>query len=152
LSNFDYKINPTSMDGFFIRATRVTPSIYFNPEKGLLDIRGKSSPENPLLFYKHLHDSIDKFAKSEHENLILNAAFEYFNTSSSKCIYILFKKLSDLRNEHRKFIKVNWYFEEGDEDMQEAGEDLSSFFNYEFNYVEIPEITVLGEMKETKDA
>ena len=140
------------MEGFFIRATRVTPSIYFNPAKGLLDIRGKSSPENPLLFYKHLHDSIDAFAKSDIQNLTLNAAFEYFNTSSSKCIYILFKKVSDLMNEHGKKVKVNWYYEEEDEDMQEAGEDLSSFFNYEFNYVEIPEITVLGEMRETKDA
>ena len=140
------------MEGFFIRATRVTPSIYFNPAKGLLDIRGKSSPENPLLFYKHLHDSIDAFAKSDIQNLTLNAAFEYFNTSSSKCIYILFKKVSDLMNEHGKKVKVNWYYEEEDEDMQEAGEDLSSFFNDEFNYVEIPEITVLGEMRETKDA
>ena len=140
------------MEGFFIRATRVTPSIYFNPGKGLLDIRGKSSPENPLAFYKHLHDSIDKFGDSEHKKLMLNAAYEYFNTSSSKCIYILFKKLSDLRTEKNKDIKVNWYFEEGDEDMQEAGEDLSSFFNYEFNYVEIPEITILGTMKESEDA
>jgi len=140
------------MEGFFIRATRVTPSIYFNPGKGLLDIRGKSSPENPLIFYKHLHDSIDKFGETSHANLILNAAFEYFNTSSSKCIYILFKKINDLRTEKGKNVKVNWYFEDGDEDMQEAGEDLSSFFNYEFNYVEIPEITILGEMKDTKDA
>ncbi|MFY0628319.1 MAG: DUF1987 domain-containing protein [Reichenbachiella sp.] len=140
------------MEGFFIRATRVTPSIYFNPKKGLLDIRGKSSPENPLVFYKHLHDSIDNFGDTPNENLTLNIAYEYFNTSSSKCIYILFKKVNDLRTEKGKNVKVNWYFEEDDEDMQEAGEDLSSFFNYEFNYVEIPEITILGEMRNTKDA
>ena len=140
------------MEGFFIRATRVTPSIYFNPGKGLLDIRGKSSPENPLAFYRHLHDNLDKFATSEHDKLVLNVAYEYFNTSSSKCIYIMFKKVSDMVEENGKDIKVNWYFEEGDEDMQEAGEDLSSFFNYEFNYVEIPEITILGTMKESEDA
>jgi hypothetical protein len=140
------------MDGFFIRATRVTPSIYFNPKKGVLDIRGKSSPENPLLFYRHLHENIDAFATSDNENLILNVAYEYFNTSSSKCIYILFKKLADLKEQYRKYVMVNWYYEEGDEDMQEAGEDLSSLFNYEFNYVEIPEIKILGEMRETKDS
>ncbi|UXP33176.1 DUF1987 domain-containing protein [Reichenbachiella agarivorans] len=136
------------MKGFFIRATRITPSIYFNPQKGLLDIRGKSSPENPLAFYKHIHESIDAFGNADTPSLTLNIAYEYFNTSSSKCIYILFKKVNDLRIDRGKTIKVNWYFEEGDEDMQEAGEDLSSFFNYEFNYVEIPEIHVLGEMKE----
>jgi hypothetical protein len=136
------------MKGFFIRATRITPSIYFNPQKGLLDIRGKSSPENPLAFYKHLHESIDAFGNTDTPNLIMNIAYEYFNTSSSKCIYILFKKVNDLRMDKGKQVKVNWYFEEGDEDMQEAGEDLSSFFNYDFNYVEIPEINVLGDMKE----
>ncbi|MGL1887551.1 MAG: DUF1987 domain-containing protein [Reichenbachiella sp.] len=135
------------MKGFFIRATRITPSIYFNPAKGLLDIRGKSSPENPVAFYKHLNDSIDQFGATEKESLVLNIAYEYFNTSSSKCIYILMKKINDLRTIKSKAIKVNWYYEEGDEDMQEAGEDLSSFFNYDFNYVEIPEIQVLGEMK-----
>lgn len=139
------------MKGFFIRATRITPSIYFNPQKGLLDIRGKSSPENPLAFYKHLHESIDAFGSFPTPNLTLNIAYEYFNTSSSKCIYILFKKVNDLRMDKGKQIKVNWYFEEGDEDMQEAGEDLSSFFNYDFNYVEIPEINVLGEMKEEEE-
>ena len=139
------------MEGFFIRATRITPSIYFNPEKGLLDIRGKSSPENPVAFYKHLNDSIDKFGDSEHKKLVVNCAYAYFNTSSSKCIYIIFKKVNDLRLEKGKQILVNWYFEEEDEDMQEAGEDLSSFFNFEFNYIEIPEITVLGQMKETED-
>lgn len=135
------------MKGFFIRATRITPSIYFNPTKGLLDIRGKSSPENPVAFYKHLNDCIDEFGDFEKDSLVLNIAYEYFNTSSSKCIYIIFKKVNDLRTLKGKEIKVNWYFEDGDEDMQEAGEDLSSFFNYEFNYVEIPEINVLGEMK-----
>ncbi|WP_422361295.1 DUF1987 domain-containing protein [Reichenbachiella sp.] len=136
------------MKGFFIRATRVTPSIYFDPGKGLLDIRGKSSPENPLVFYKYVNDSIDHFGKTDKAAITLNAAFEYFNTSSSKCIYILFKKLNDLKVERGKEIHINWYYEEGDEDMLEAGEDLSSFFNYEFNYVEIPEIKILGEMRE----
>ena len=69
------------MKGFFIRATRVTPSIYFDPAKGLLDIRGKSSPENPLVFYRYINDSIDHFGKTDKPAITLNAAFEYFNTS-----------------------------------------------------------------------
>lgn len=140
------------MDGFFIRATRVTPSIYFNPKKGLLDIRGKSSPENPILFYRHLHESIDNFANAENDTIVINCAYEYFNTSSSKCIYVMFKKLSNLNSSHRKYVKVNWYYEQGDEDMQEAGEDLSALFSHEFNYVEIPEIVILGDMRETEEA
>ena len=136
--------NDTAMKGFFIRSTKVTPSVYFNPQKGLLDLRGKSSPENPLAFYNHIFENLDKFAESEFEKLTTNAAFEYFNTSSSKCLFGLFKKIAAIEEKGKKIV-INWYYEEGDDDMQEAGEDLSSFFDFEFIYHEIPEICVLGE-------
>lgn len=138
------------MEGFFIKATRVTPSVYFNTKKSILDIRGKSSPENPLKFYNHLIESVSEYGQEKNNSLTVNFALEYFNTSSSKCIYLLFKKVNELRIDQGKDIMINWYYEEGDEDMQEAGEDLSFFFNFEINYQEIPEITVLGTMKDDK--
>lgn len=135
------------MNGYFIRATRVTPSIYFNPGKGIFDMRGKSSPENPLAFFNYALKSLDSYAAKGEVKLTANMAFEYFNTSSSKCLYIFLKKLAHI-NEIGKPVNVNWYFEEGDEDMKEAGEDLSEMFNMDFNFVEIPEIKVLGEKQE----
>lgn len=135
------------MNGYFIKSSNVTPSVYYNPNKGLMDMRGKSSPENPIAFYKHLYESLDQFNTTEHISLTTNMAFEYFNTSSSKCLYGYLKKLASLKSQG-KGIVVNWYFEEGDEDMKEAGEDLNSFFDYEFNFIEIPEINILGISKE----
>ncbi len=135
------------MKGYFIKATKVTPSVYFNPSKGLLDIRGKSSPENPLNFYNHIYDSVVTYGQTDNTKITVNLAFEYFNTSSSKCIYGLFKKLDELVK-LGKTLSVNWYYEEEDEDMMEAGEDMSCLFSFEFNYIEIPEIIVLGEKKE----
>lgn len=116
-----------------------------------MDMRGKSSPENPLTFYNHLYTSLDQFASSSFTNMTTNLAFEYFNTSSSKCLYIFLKKLNDI-NTTGKRVTVNWFYEEGDEDMKEAGEDISSFFDIEFNFKEVPEIKVLGEEKVTKEA
>jgi len=139
------------MNGYFIRSSRVTPSIYFNPTKGILDMRGKSSPENPLAFYSYVLDSLDSFAEKGQTDLTTNLAFEYFNTSSSKCLYIFLKKLSRIDQLGKKVI-INWYYEDGDEDMKEAGEDLCSFFDMTFNFVEIPEIKVLGEQRETEQA
>ncbi|WP_422360518.1 DUF1987 domain-containing protein [Reichenbachiella sp.] len=136
------------MKGYFIRSSRVTPSIYFNPGKGIFDMRGKSSPENPLAFYNYVLESLDSYAESGTASMTANLAFEYFNTSSSKCLYIFMKKLSKIDEMGKKVI-VNWYFEDGDEDMKEAGEDLCSFFDMEFNFMEIPEIKVLGEEKQS---
>lgn len=109
-------------------------------------MRGKSSPENPVAFYQHLFQSLDQYNSSEYGSMTTNMAFEYFNTSSSKCIYMFLKKLDDMCHGGKKII-VNWFYEEGDEDMKEAGEDISSFFGFEFNFKEVPEIKVLGEQK-----
>lgn len=134
------------MQGYFIRSSRVTPSVYFNPNKELLDLRGKSSPENPLNFYGSLLLNIDKYAEIK-GNITVNLAFEYFNTSSSKCIFNLLRKLDEISQLGKRVI-VNWYYENDDEDMLEAGEDYSSFFGYEFNFVSVPVINSLGEETE----
>ncbi|MGL1887106.1 MAG: DUF1987 domain-containing protein [Reichenbachiella sp.] len=132
------------MNGYFIRSSRVTPSIYFNPKKGILDMRGKSSPEDPLKFYNYVLESLDDYAIKGEMKMTTNLAFEYFNTSSSKCLYIFLKKLHKISQTGKKVV-VNWFFEEGDEDMREAGEDMESFFDLEFVYKSVPEIKVLGE-------
>ena len=137
------------MNGYFIRATRVTPSIYFNPNKGIFDMRGKSSPENPVAFFNYALQSLDAYASKGEKKLTANMAFEYFNTSSSKCLFIFLKKLAQIDMMGKK-VTVNWYFEEGDEDMKDAGEDLRDMFDMEFNFIEIPEIKVLGEVQEAQ--
>ncbi|WP_109832192.1 DUF1987 domain-containing protein [Reichenbachiella versicolor] len=136
------------MKGFFIRSTKVTPSVYFNPQKQILDLRGKSSPENPVSFYTPLFKYLEAYPKAAQDKLIVNLAFEYFNTSSSKCIFLILDKLKKIHAAGKKVV-VNWFHEEDDEDMMEAGEDYSSFFDYEFNFKEVPEITVLGGQSTT---
>lgn len=135
------------MQGYFVRSTKITPSIYFNPKIKVLDIRGKSIPENPLTFYNHIQESLNEYRSTSHRDITVSLALKYFNTSSSKCIYMLFKKLDHMRESGEKVI-INWYYESSNQDMLETGEDLMSFFNLEFNIIEIPEITALGVEKQ----
>lgn len=74
------------MKGFFVRPLRVTPSIYFNPNKQILDIRGKFSPENPIYLYNLIQLYLESYSKEAYTNVKVNLALSYFNTSSSKCI------------------------------------------------------------------
>ena len=90
------------MKGFFIRPSQLTPSVYFNPQKKLLDIRGRSSPENPIDFYSYVNTSLDRYATDYVSSITINLAYEYFNTSSSKCIFMVFKKLNDLDQKENK--------------------------------------------------
>jgi len=124
------------MERVFIEPTRVTPLINFDPSEGLLEIKGRSSPENTIQFYQPLMEALDAYLDEGGNGLTANIAFEYFNTSSSKCLFDLFKKLSQLDEDGRD-LHINWFYEEDDEDMMEAGEDYSDLLDLEFNFLEI---------------
>ena len=66
----------------------------------------------------------------------MNIQLEYFNTSSSKCILDIFKKLELIYKKGSK-VQINWYYEEDDEDMFEAGEDYQSIINIPFSMIEM---------------
>lgn len=123
------------MEKLIVRPTRITPLIYFDPNRGLLELRGKSSPENSIQFYSQLIGDLEEFGRNCTQNLIANFKFEYFNTSSSKCLFDIFRKLNLVKEKGFK-LSINWYYEEDDEDMLEAGEDYADLLGIEFNYVE----------------
>lgn len=56
----------------------------------------------------------------------------YFNTASSKCILDFF----DLVAENMKETEIDWYFNEGDGDMQSAGEEYDELVDITFNIIE----------------
>ena len=127
------------MDSINIEGTPKTPTISFDAETSVIEIKGRSIPENSIEFYKPLVDWLDKFADVAQGTVNVNIQLEYFNTSSSKCILDVFKKLENLQNKNRAEVVINWYYEEDDEDMLEAGEDYQSILKIPFNMVEIAE-------------
>jgi hypothetical protein len=127
------------MDNLVLEGSPKTPEINFNLNSGILEIKGRSIPENSVEFYKPLIDWIGVYGNEPKENTIIEMRLEYFNTSSSKCILDLFKKLESI-NTGATEVLVNWYFEEDDEDMEEAGEDYDAIINLPFKMVEVEEI------------
>ncbi|MEP5613404.1 MAG: DUF1987 domain-containing protein [Cyclobacteriaceae bacterium] len=126
------------MEKIFIEPTRTTPLINFDPDEGLLEMKGRSSPENSIEFYQKILDNLEEYALSGGEQFTANIAFEYFNTSSSKCLFDVFKRMSRIEDSG-KTITINWHYEEGDDDMMEAGEDYSDLLDLDFNFTEIEE-------------
>jgi hypothetical protein len=124
------------MEPLFIEGTAKTPTIKFDANQALLEIKGRSIPENSIEFYKPLVDWLDKFATSPAKQTKVNIQLEYFNTSSSKCILDVFKKLETIHKANNEVV-INWYYEEDDEDMLEAGEDYESIIRIPFKMIEI---------------
>ena len=124
------------MESIFIEGTQKTPSVKFDSETGIIEIKGRSIPENSIEFYKPLVDWLEEYAKKPFEKTQVNVQLEYFNTSSSKCILDVFKKLEAIHKTKHDVI-INWYYEEDDEDMLEAGEDYESIIRVPFKMIEI---------------
>lgn len=126
------------MDPIKIEGTPKTPTVNFNAETGVLEIKGRSIPENAVEFYKPLVDWIGSYGEVAKGDSQVNIQLEYFNTSSSKCILDVFKKLESINGKTN--ITINWYYEQDDEDMLEAGEDYQAIINIPFKMIEMEEM------------
>ena len=126
------------METIIREETLKTPYVKFDGEKGLVEIKGRSIPENSIEFYKPLIDWLDKFADQASGITSVSVKLEYFNTSSSKCILDIFRKL-ELMHKKGDEVEIYWYYEEDDEDMFEAGEDYQSIINIPFKMIEMEE-------------
>jgi len=126
------------MDPISIEGTPKTPTVSFDASKGLVEIKGRSIPENSIEFYKPLVDWLEEYLNQPFEKTNVNIQLEYFNTSSSKCILDVFKKLEAIYKSGNDVV-INWYYEEDDEDMLEAGEDYQSIIKIPFKMIEIEE-------------
>ncbi len=127
------------MSNLNLEGSAKTPTVNFDKGNGTLELKGRSIPENSIEFYKPLNDWIDNYATNPVAETIVDVKLEYFNTSSSKCILDLFKQLEKL-NQQDTNVRVNWYFEEDDEDMAEAGEDYQAIIDLPFKMIEVEEI------------
>ncbi len=124
------------METIIIEGTPKTPSVNFDSASGILHLKGRSIPENSIEFYKPLVEWLDEYASKPQAKTAVNIQLEYFNTSSSKCLLDLFKKLEGMHKSGND-ITIKWYYEEDDEDMLEAGEDYQSIINIPFKMIEV---------------
>lgn len=126
------------MKTFFLAETPKTPEINCNPEQGTFLISGRSIPENSIEFYKPLFDWLDNYAESPNSKTVMDVKMEYFNTSSSKCLVEVFRRL-ELVHSKGYDVSINWYFEEDDEDMEESGEDFQEIIRIPIEMIMLEE-------------
>ncbi len=128
------------MEKLSLQGSPKTPTVEMNAESGVIEIKGRSIPENSIDFYRPVVEWLDKYAENPASETVVNIQLEYFNTSSSKCILDVFKKLETVYKKNgEKGVVINWYYEEDDEDMLEAGEDYQSILKIPFKMIELEE-------------
>ncbi len=123
------------MENYTLTPSPKTPRLYFNSESGDFEISGRSIPENSIEFYKPLVEWLDKYVANPATKTRLTVNLEYFNTSSSKCLVEIFRKLEKLSA--KSDVKVLWHYEEEDEDMLESGDDFKKIIKIPIELVVI---------------
>lgn len=96
------------------------PGIVYYPDKNILELVGRSIPENPELIFTRLDTWITSHFE-KHKGLDVNIKLEYINSGSSKYLYEILKRLTGYSRSGRNVI-IKWLYEEDDEAMLELGE------------------------------
>ena len=119
------------MEPLTIEKTDKTPHISL--KDGVVQIVGRSITEDPNKFYKPVIEWLKEYENSAADNTQINIRVEYSDTGSSKCILDILKQLDEIFNKENDMI-VNWYYEEGDDDMYDQGVYFKTFVNIPFNF------------------
>lgn len=122
------------MNSIFIERAVKTPLISFDFDHGSFKMEGVSVPENTVEFYNPLVYALKDYVEAPKDKTIFDIKLEYFNTSTSVILLNIFRTLASLDKE---MLTINWYYEEEDLEMLEAGEDYRNMVNATFNIIPV---------------
>ena len=117
-----------------IKETTVTPYVKVFPRQKLIMVQGQSRHEDPSSFYNRFTELTEGCISKFKNELTIDFKITYLNTSSSKWLFHMLKSLQARYAEEIK-LNINWYYEEDDELIQEAGEVFQSLLRIPVNLI-----------------
>jgi hypothetical protein len=123
------------MENLTCKRTVNTPELSFGTD-GNFRMAGVSVPENSLRFYEPVFTWLTEFFKTNPQTVNIDLLLHYLNTSSTRALIDILVKVKEEAPAHC-LIKVVWYYEEGDEDMLEFGNELQILCKLPLQFVEI---------------
>ena len=122
------------MEIFKYEATGLKPGITLDVENQKFEISGKSCPENVVEFYKPVLEWLDAYKENPLQKTVFEFNLEYYNTASSKILFILMQKLEAIKETGKEVI-IKWFFPEDDEALEEAGEEYDDLIELDFELI-----------------
>lgn len=119
------------MEVIKIKGTEDTPNVILDADSNIIEFSGRSLPEDVVTFYAPVIQWIEEYSKSPNDKTEVIFRLEYFNTASSKILLDILLKFEEIHNDGNEIV-VQWYYQEDDEDMEEAGEEYSEIVDIPF--------------------
>lgn len=117
--------------GLFLEKRADTPKVEFLPHEGVLEISGRSLPENAEQFYKPILEWVTAYLASAPARTTMKIELEYFNSSSVKQVLAILIRLEELRMAGKE-VEVVWSYNQDDELMEMKGRELESIVELPF--------------------
>jgi hypothetical protein len=117
-----------------IESSEETPEIILDKRSNKFVFKGKSLPENPIVFYQPVLQWIDDYVSDPNPETKIDFMMHYFNTSSSKILLDIMKRLEIIMQSGNQ-VEINWVFKDDDEEMLEAGEIYAERVGIPFNMI-----------------
>jgi len=124
-----------SMNELRISPKKNTPEVILDP-KGTIKLTGRSMGENVTEFFKQIEDWVDEYICDPADITCVEFHMEYLPTFTTRFYISFLSKISSVKLTNKK-VNINWYYDEGDEDILEKGECISSVLDIPFNFVKI---------------
>jgi hypothetical protein len=123
------------IENYFVKGEEEKPTIDFNAQKGILEISDSSYPEYTNDIYNPVMEWLEKYMEEQGRTIIFNFRLDYFNTSTSFRFQQIINQLNEYHIKKNGNVTINWYYEKGDIDMKENGEDYSKDAKVPFNLI-----------------
>ena len=120
-----------------ILATKNTPEIVLDPS-GKIQIKGRSISGEVKALPAEVEIWLDSYLQNPGDLTLIEIYLDYIGGFNSGYYMEIVRKIKAVLQQNRK-LAVNWYYEEDDEDMLEAGEDYESIIRVPFKMIEIVE-------------
>ena len=122
------------MEKLIIDGTKTSPQVILDAGEGVLELSGRSYPDDAVTFFEPVYQWITDYAKNPSESTVLNIKLSYFNTASAKIILDILTEFEEMTTDEHKVL-VRWHYTDDDEDMLEAGKEYSVIVDIPFEMV-----------------
>ncbi|MBL7112415.1 MAG: DUF1987 domain-containing protein [Bacteroidales bacterium] len=114
--------------------TEDSPKVILDPENKVMEISGRSLPEDVATFYEPIISWLEEYAKEPDDKTVFTFRLDYFNTATSKVILDILVMFEEMIEEGHS-VNVRWFYDEEDEDMKAAGEEYSEMVDVPFEMI-----------------
>jgi hypothetical protein len=124
------------MEPLYFAAAADLPEVALDPAKNIFKVAGRSMPEDAIRFYNPILAWFTLYSEEPNPLTAFAIQLEYFNTSSSKPLMEILTLLETLCAKGSE-VQIDWYYDEDDEDMLDAGVELSEIIKIPFKFHQI---------------